>query len=114
MTTTGSAPPILVCYDHSAGARRAIETAVALFPARAAVVLHVWSPVAAIVRAYGGAVDLPTYDDEALRAAAQALPRRARASRRSQDSSRRPRSWRPRIRVRRMRSSPPAIGMTPA
>ena len=71
--TTGSAPPILVCYDRSAGARRAIETAAALFPARAAVVLHVWSPVAAIARAYGGAVDLPTYDDEALRAAAQEL-----------------------------------------
>ena len=71
--TTGPAPPILVCYDRSAGARRAIETAAALFPARAAVVLHVWSPVADIVRAYGGAVDLPTYDDETLRAAAQEL-----------------------------------------
>ena len=35
--------------------------------------LHVWSPIAAIARAYGGAVDLPTYDDDALRAAAYEL-----------------------------------------
>ena len=71
--TTASAPPILLCYDRSAGARRAIETAAELFPAGAAVVLHVWSPISAIARAYGGAVDLPTYDDQALRAAAKKL-----------------------------------------
>lgn len=71
--TTASAPPILLCYDRSAGARRAIEAAAALFPARAAVVLHVWSPLSAIARAYGGAVDLPSYDDKVLRAAAQKL-----------------------------------------
>ena len=71
--TTGSAPPILVCYDRSPGAHRAIETAAALFPSRAAVVLHVWSPVAVIAHAYGGAVRLPSYDDEVLRAAAQEL-----------------------------------------
>ena len=71
--TTGSVPTILLCYDRSAGARRAIETAAALFPARAAVVLHVWSPIAGIARAYGGAVDLPTYNDEVLRAAARKL-----------------------------------------
>lgn len=71
--TTGAAPPLLLCYDRSPGARSAIETAAALFPARAAVVLHVWSPIAVIAHAYRGAVRLPTYDDEVLRAAAQDL-----------------------------------------
>lgn len=58
--TAASAPPILLCYERSAGARCAIETAAELFPARAAVVLHVWSSISAIAHAYGGAVDLPT------------------------------------------------------
>ena len=58
--------PILLCYDRSDGARRAIEVAGALFPGRKAVVLHVWSPVAAIAAAYGGLTQLPDYDESAL------------------------------------------------
>ncbi len=69
MTTAGNAP-ILICYDNSDGARRAIETAGALFPGRSAIVLHVWSPISVVAAAYGGVVALPSYDDTALRAAA--------------------------------------------
>jgi nucleotide-binding universal stress UspA family protein len=46
------ADPILLCYDGSAGARRAIATTAGLFPGRAAIVLHVWRPVADIAVAY--------------------------------------------------------------
>jgi hypothetical protein len=45
---------ILIGYDGSPGALRAIETAGAMFPGRKAVVLHVWSPVALIASTYGG------------------------------------------------------------
>lgn len=69
MTASGNAP-ILICYDNSDGARRAIETAGALFAGRTAIVLHVWSPIAVIAAAYGGVVALPTYDDKALGSAA--------------------------------------------
>lgn len=69
MTASGNAP-ILICYDNSEGARRAIETAAALFPGRPAIVLHVWSPIAIAAAAYGGLVALPAYDDTALRDAA--------------------------------------------
>ena len=62
--------PILICYDRSEGARRAIEIAAQLFPGRKAVVLHVWSPIAVIAAAYGGVVSLPSYDDSALAKAA--------------------------------------------
>jgi nucleotide-binding universal stress UspA family protein len=65
--------PILLCYDRSDGARRAIETAGALFPGRKAIVLHIWSPVTVAVAAYGGMAPLPAYDESALRAAALAL-----------------------------------------
>ena len=58
--------PILICYDGSNGAQRAIETAGELFPGRKAIVLHAWSPVSIIAAAYGSAVVLPTYDDDAL------------------------------------------------
>jgi nucleotide-binding universal stress UspA family protein len=33
-------------------------------------VLHAWSPLSVIVAAYGGAIALPTYDDDALQAEA--------------------------------------------
>jgi nucleotide-binding universal stress UspA family protein len=39
-------PPILVCYDGSRGAARAIDAAGMLFPRRPAIVLYVWSRVA--------------------------------------------------------------------
>jgi nucleotide-binding universal stress UspA family protein len=71
--TTAFPPPVLLCYDGSTGARHAIETAGALFPGRAAIVLHVWSPISTIAAAYAGAVSLPTYDDDILRRAAQTL-----------------------------------------
>ena len=35
--------PVLLCYDGSAGARRAIEQAAALLAERAALVVHVWA-----------------------------------------------------------------------
>lgn len=70
--SAAAVPPILVCYDRSAGARRAVETAGELFPGRAVVVVHVWSPASAMAYAYGGAVSLP-YDDGALSDAAREL-----------------------------------------
>ena len=65
--------PILICYDRSEGSRRAIEKAAELFPGKAAVVLHVWSPMAIIATAYGGAVAIPTYSDDELRKAAPSV-----------------------------------------
>lgn len=65
--------PILLCYDRSDGARRAIETAAALFPGRKAVVLHVWSPVTTAVATYGTIAPIPAYDDSALEQAAAVL-----------------------------------------
>lgn len=62
--------PILICYDGSEGSRHAIEKAGELFPAKAAIVLHVWSPFAIIAAAYGGAVALPSYEDDELQKAA--------------------------------------------
>ena len=52
--STSATGPIMLCYDRSDGARRAIEVAGALFPGREAVVLHVWSPIAVVAAAYGG------------------------------------------------------------
>lgn len=43
----GSLPPILVCYDGSPAAVRAVETAGTLFPGRAAIVLYIFEGVAA-------------------------------------------------------------------
>ena len=60
--------PILLCYDRSDGARRAIQTAGELFPGRRAIVLHVWSPISVAVAAYGAA--LSAYDDSELERAA--------------------------------------------
>lgn len=37
--------PVLLCYDRSRDARRAIEQAARLFAGRPAIVLHVWEPV---------------------------------------------------------------------
>lgn len=65
--------PILLCYDRSDGARRALELAGALFPGRTAVVLHVWSPVGLVAASYGGLAALPDYDDSALEQAAREL-----------------------------------------
>jgi nucleotide-binding universal stress UspA family protein len=65
--------PILICYDRSEGARRAIEMAGALFPGRRAVVLYVWSPLSVMIGGYGAVVPLPAYDDSELHAAAQEI-----------------------------------------
>jgi nucleotide-binding universal stress UspA family protein len=65
--------PILVCYDRSAGSRRAIETAGSLFPGRTAVVLHVWTPTSVIVSPYGSIVASSVQDDLALQEAAWQL-----------------------------------------
>jgi nucleotide-binding universal stress UspA family protein len=42
-----SRPPILVCYDGTAGAARGIEAAATLFPGHPAIVLYVWPGIAA-------------------------------------------------------------------
>ena len=62
--------PILICYDGSEGARRAIEKTAELFPGKTAIVLHIWCPMAIIATAYGGAVAIPAYNDDDLRKAA--------------------------------------------
>jgi nucleotide-binding universal stress UspA family protein len=64
--SSSASGPILLCFDRSDGARRAIKVAGALFPGRKAVVLHVWSPIAVAVAAYGGLMPLPDYDDNEL------------------------------------------------
>jgi nucleotide-binding universal stress UspA family protein len=58
--------PILICYDGSDGARRAIETAAGLFGGHKTIVLNVWSPISLMVAAYGGMAALPSYDDDVL------------------------------------------------
>ncbi len=65
--------PILICYDRSEGARRAVETAGELFPGRRALVLYVWSRRSVVVGGYGGVVPLPAYEDTNLHAAAQEI-----------------------------------------
>jgi len=69
--------PILICYDGSSGAARAIETAAALLGPRRAVVLDVASSmtvaesVAAPYSAMAGAAVEETYAAEATRIAAE-------------------------------------------
>lgn len=70
---TSESHPILLCYDRSAGARRAIKTAGELFPGHKAIVLYVWSPISVMVGGFGGVVPLPAYDDSELQAAAREL-----------------------------------------
>jgi nucleotide-binding universal stress UspA family protein len=65
--------PIMVCYDRSDGARRAIEVAGALFAGRKATVLHVWSPINVIAAAYGGLTALPDLEESAFESAARQL-----------------------------------------
>jgi nucleotide-binding universal stress UspA family protein len=65
--------PILLCYDRSEGARHAIRVTADLFPGHKAVVLHVWSPIALIAAAYGGAISIPSYEDAELQRAAEQL-----------------------------------------
>ena len=65
MNTTQSRP-ILICYDGSEGARRAIATAAGLFAGHKTIVLNVWSPISVMVAAYGGMAALPSYDDDVL------------------------------------------------
>jgi nucleotide-binding universal stress UspA family protein len=69
MSTPDSAP-ILLCYDRSVGALRAIETAGELFPGRRAVVLHVWSPTASVGSVYGAMVPSAAFDESEIRAEA--------------------------------------------
>jgi nucleotide-binding universal stress UspA family protein len=60
--------PILICYDGSEAARRAIETTGGLFPGHRAIVLHAWSPMPIIAASYLGALAMLDYDDEAAQA----------------------------------------------
>jgi nucleotide-binding universal stress UspA family protein len=61
--------PILVCFDGSAGSRLAVETAGSLFPGRAAIVLHVWTPLSVTAFAYG-AMMIPAVDEGEIEGAA--------------------------------------------
>ncbi len=70
--STSETQPILLCYDGSAGARRAIETAGALFPGRKAIVLHTWRPVGGIGAAYA-ILPVAVYDEAGMHRAALAL-----------------------------------------
>jgi nucleotide-binding universal stress UspA family protein len=71
--STPAEGPILICFDRSDGARRAIETAGALFAGRKAVVLHVWRPLTVVAAEYGGTVSLPDDEGGALEKLAQEL-----------------------------------------
>jgi nucleotide-binding universal stress UspA family protein len=70
--STPETQPILLCYDGSAGARRAIETTAALFPGRETIVLHTWTPVGGIGAAYA-IVPVAVYDEAELHRAALEL-----------------------------------------
>ncbi len=58
--------PILLCYDGSDDAFRAIEFAGSLFPGRPAVVLSVWEK-------YGVLSGIPRVDDELMQAATEEM-----------------------------------------
>jgi nucleotide-binding universal stress UspA family protein len=58
--------PILLCYDGSDDAFRAIELAASLFPGASAVVLSVWEK-------YGVLSGIPRVDDELMQEAAQGM-----------------------------------------
>jgi nucleotide-binding universal stress UspA family protein len=65
--------PIMICYDRSEGARRAIEVAGTLFAGRKAIVLHVWLPISVVAAAYGELSALPDFDEKEFSSAAQAV-----------------------------------------
>jgi nucleotide-binding universal stress UspA family protein len=65
--------PILVCYDRSAGSRRAVELAGALFPGRRVVVLHVWTPLSVTYGPYGVMMPPSAEDDYPVGEAAAEL-----------------------------------------
>ena len=67
--------PILVCYDGSPGAKRAIEIAGGLFPGHRAVVLHVWSPPTTLRAPYNviTPAPIPEFNDQEIRRAAAEL-----------------------------------------
>lgn len=46
--TPAAAGPVLLCYDGSEEAKRAVAVAAGLFPSRPAVALHVWEPLSAV------------------------------------------------------------------
>jgi nucleotide-binding universal stress UspA family protein len=71
MRTAGT-QPIMLCYDRSDDSRRAIATAAQLVPGAAAVVLHVWRPVAGMAMAYA-IVPAGAYDEAELRRAAERI-----------------------------------------
>jgi nucleotide-binding universal stress UspA family protein len=70
--TSPDTDPLLLCFDGSAGSRLAIETAGALFPGRAATVLHVWIPLSVAAFAYG-AMMIPAVDEGEIDRAAMKI-----------------------------------------
>ena len=79
--------PILLCYDGSEDAFRAIELAGSLFPGRSAIVLSVWEH-------YSVLSGVPRVDDELVQEATEAQAadgcERARDGRIHRDARRRP------------------------
>lgn len=73
MSTHTTDGPILLCFDRSDGARRAIEAAGAIFPGRKAIVLHVWRPLTVVAAEYGGLMSLPDDEGGALETLAHEL-----------------------------------------
>ena len=84
--------PILLCFDRSDGARRAIEAAGALFPGRKAIVLHVWRPLTVVAAEYGGLMSLPDDEGSALEKLANELAAEGARLAALRASMRRPRS----------------------
>jgi len=71
MSTAPSAGPLILCYDGSEDAARAIERSAELLSVRVAVVLTVWQPVATMgsfawAGAMGGVADFTELDRSAL------------------------------------------------
>ena len=71
--STPESHPILLCFDRSPGARRAIETVGPLFPGRPTVVLYVWTPISVMIGGYGAVMSLPAADEAEIQATAQEI-----------------------------------------
>ena len=65
-----NAHPLLLCFDRSAGSRRAIETAGSLFPGRQAILLHVWAPISVLIGPYAAMLPPDEEGDAKLQLAA--------------------------------------------
>jgi nucleotide-binding universal stress UspA family protein len=53
MSSTSPTDPMIICYDGSAHAKRAIEQAAELFPGEHTLVLTIWQPVSSLGNSFG-------------------------------------------------------------